>query len=78
MTLNITLPSDAEKRLRQQAATAGVDVLTFVREAIEEKLALAEGRQPASPHVHTPRLVNPAQAVDFAKQIVEVPGNGRV
>ncbi len=80
MMLNLNLPNDAEKRLRQQAASAGKDVATFVREAIEEKLAAAEtvasNAGPSS--IRTPRLSNPAQAGDFAKEVIEGAGHAKV
>jgi hypothetical protein len=68
MMLNINLPGDSEKRLRQQAASAGKDIAEFVQEAIEEKLAAT---QPPPAKIRTPRLANPAQAAEFAKQVVE-------
>jgi hypothetical protein len=43
MTVSINLPADTEAILRQQAAAAGKDLTEFVQEAIEEKLAAAEG-----------------------------------
>jgi len=39
MTLNISFSADAEAKLRQRAAQAGKDLPTFVRDAVEEKLA---------------------------------------
>jgi len=80
MTLNITIGSDAEDRLRQQAVAAGKDVATFVREAIEEKLAHGEERASTYPsaRVHTPRLANPAQAGEFAKQMTEAPRDAKL
>ena len=39
MTLQIELPPETEARLREEAAAAGMDPATFVREAVEEKLA---------------------------------------
>ena len=38
MTLEITLAPDEEARLRERAAAAGVDVQTFAREALIEKI----------------------------------------
>jgi len=43
MTVTISLPPDSEARLREQAAAAGKDVSTLVREAVEEKLAATNG-----------------------------------
>lgn len=80
MTLNITLGSDAEERLRQQATAAGKDVATFVREAIEEKLANGEGPGPTYPSVriHSPHLANPGQASEFVKNMTEAPANAKL
>ena len=39
MTVHISLPPDMEVRLQQRAQAAGKDVPTWVREAVEEKLA---------------------------------------
>ncbi len=39
MTLNISLSAESEAKLRQRAAAVGKDVIAFVRETIEEKLA---------------------------------------
>ena len=52
MTLNLSLSAESEARLRQRAAAAGKDVSTFVREAVEEKLAattVAGGATAGSP-----------------------------
>lgn len=38
MTLEITLAPDEEDRLRERAAAAGLDVQTFAREALIEKI----------------------------------------
>ena len=38
MTLTIPIPIELEEKLRQQAAAAGKDAVTFAREALEEKL----------------------------------------
>lgn len=48
MTLTISLPPETEARLRDAAAATGKDVVTLVREAVEEKLdapATAKGPQ---------------------------------
>lgn len=42
MTLEIEISPQAEAKLRQQAQAQGKDVTTFVLQAVEEKLALAE------------------------------------
>jgi hypothetical protein len=79
MTLNIELPSDAERRFRQLATAAGKDLATFVREAIEEKLAISErGGSSPSARLSSPRLANPAQAADFAKQMTEAPRDAKL
>jgi len=39
MTLSIPLSPDMEAKLKERAATAGKDVVSFVRDAVEEKLA---------------------------------------
>lgn len=41
MTVKLALSSEAESRLREQAAAAGKDLASFVLEAVEEKLAVA-------------------------------------
>jgi hypothetical protein len=41
MTLNLKLSNEAETKLREQAKAAGKDVEGYVRDTIEEKLALA-------------------------------------
>lgn len=41
MTLTIDLPFDLEKTVRQQAARRGQDVMGFVLQAVEEKVAKA-------------------------------------
>lgn len=43
MTLHIELAPELEARLRERAAAAGVDVETFAREAVEEKLRGRKG-----------------------------------
>lgn len=43
MTLTLSLPPEFESRLRERAAASGKDVASFVREAIEEKLAAKSG-----------------------------------
>jgi hypothetical protein len=50
MTLTLSLPPDTEAQLRQRAAAAGKDITTFVREAVEEKLAV-----PATMAARTPQ-----------------------
>jgi hypothetical protein len=40
MSVTIPFPPEIEAKLRQRAAAAGKDVGSFVREAVEEKLAL--------------------------------------
>jgi len=39
MTLSIPLSADLEARLKERAAASGKDVIRFVQEAVEEKLA---------------------------------------
>ena len=39
MTLSIPLSPDMEAKLKERAAAAGKDVVSFVRDAVEEKLA---------------------------------------
>jgi len=39
MTLSIPFSSDLEARLKERAAASGKDVIRFVQEAVEEKLA---------------------------------------
>ena len=41
MTLTLTLPAEVERKLRACATAAGVDVETFLRRAVEEKLRSA-------------------------------------
>lgn len=42
MTVQLALSTEAETRLREQAAAAGKDLASFVLEAVEEKLAVAD------------------------------------
>jgi hypothetical protein len=42
MMLNLNLSPETEARIRTRASAAGLDVETFVLEALEEKLAVAE------------------------------------
>lgn len=42
MTLNLRLSSETEVRLREQAATSGLDLEAFVLQAVIEKLGDAE------------------------------------
>lgn len=44
MTLELQLTSEAEAKIREQAAAAGQDVAAFVLQAVTEKLADAEAR----------------------------------
>lgn len=46
MTLSITVPDKTEARLRELAQAAGTDVATFVRDAIEEKIAATSAPAP--------------------------------
>lgn len=39
MTIHINLPPETEAELRERAAAVGKDLASFVREAVEEKLA---------------------------------------
>ena len=39
MTLSIPISPDLEARLRERAAASGKDLVSFVRDAVEEKLA---------------------------------------
>ena len=39
MTLSISFPPDMEARLKERAAAAGKDVVAFVRDVVQEKLA---------------------------------------
>ena len=48
MTLNISLSPESEAKLRERAAAAGKDVIAFVRETIEEKLAAGRDNGSAS------------------------------
>jgi hypothetical protein len=48
MTVNISRPPETEARLRNQAAAAGKDVASLVREAIEEKLASGDSMEPST------------------------------
>ncbi len=43
MTLHISLPPDAEARLRERAAAEGKDPATFALEAVQEKLGPGNG-----------------------------------
>lgn len=43
MTLQIPLSPEAEGKLREQAAAAGKDLATFVREAVEEMVDQGNG-----------------------------------
>ena len=43
MTVHISLPHDMEVRLEERARAAGKDIPTWVREAVEEKLATESG-----------------------------------
>jgi hypothetical protein len=38
--MTIILPPEVEAKLRERVAAAGTDVATFVRQAVEEKLAV--------------------------------------
>jgi len=42
MNINVSLSPEAETKLREQAQAAGKDVASFVLEALEEKLSLAD------------------------------------
>ena len=46
MTLTLSLPPEMEARLRERAAATGEDVTSFVRAAVEEKLAGTSGTKP--------------------------------
>ena len=41
MTITVTLPPATLEKLRAQAAASGKDIDTFVREAVEAKLAIS-------------------------------------
>jgi len=49
MTIQIPLSTEAEATLRERAAAAGQDVVAFVLEAVNDKLAFADQRQPEIP-----------------------------
>ena len=49
MTLTIPLSTETESKLRQRAAALGKDVVEFVRETVEEKLASVHESQVAPP-----------------------------
>ena len=42
MTLNVPITPDIEAKLRDRAAAAGKDIVTFVQEAVKEKLGQDE------------------------------------
>ena len=42
MTITFSLDPEQEQKLRQRAASAGKDIETYAREAIEEKLSLPQ------------------------------------
>jgi len=42
VTIHLSLPPETEADLRERAAAVGKDLASFVREAVEEKLAAAE------------------------------------
>ncbi len=46
MQLNIEIPAEIESSLTQQAAEEGIDVASFVRKVLDERLAMAS--QPAT------------------------------
>jgi uncharacterized protein (DUF1778 family) len=46
MTLELQLSAEAEAKIRAQAAATGQDTAAFVLEAVSEKIADAESRQP--------------------------------
>jgi hypothetical protein len=52
-TLQVELPPETEARLRAEAAAAGKDPATFVREAVEEKLAWASDDMAERPKLST-------------------------
>jgi plasmid stability protein len=76
MTLNLSLSPQSEARLRERAAAAGKDVATFVREAVEEKLASAgvTGAEMAAAqwsnelHAWAAKHRPPAQVVDDSRE----------
>lgn len=47
-TIEFSIDSQLALRLQELAASAGVDVPTFVRETIESQLATSTARQPVS------------------------------
>lgn len=49
MTLNLRIPPETEARLQDQAAAMGTDPASFVLQALEEKLAGANGGAAATP-----------------------------
>ena len=52
MTLQVSIEPELEQKLRERANAAGTDVDSFVREAIEEKIALTSAS--ADPSKLTP------------------------
>jgi hypothetical protein len=50
MTLNIHLPADVERTIRERASAAGVDLETYVTNIVKEEIAVApEVKSPVPP-----------------------------
>ena len=48
ITVTISLPPEAEARLRNRAAALGTDVQTLVRQAVEQQLFIPNGNKAAA------------------------------
>jgi hypothetical protein len=65
MNLNIDLPAEIEGTLREQAAAAGQDVPTFVREILTERLAQEVATE-------SPRTASHEEFMDKLRRIIDL------
>ena len=54
MNISVPVSPEVEAKLREQAQAAGKDIASFVREALEEKLALLRDSQSDNGHGDLP------------------------
>ena len=54
MNVSVPLSPEAESKLREQADAAGKDIASFVKEALEEKLALLRDSESDNGHADLP------------------------